>query len=131
MAKLEVKLISKPSKLKILKHYDITVDGEFWGKTVDFQTSIDCCWRIYQQRSMGLSYIRNQTSRHNSGSGKFKDKQEVIAYVESSPTCYKENPNIFIDNNSQPKSIRNDPKNIQPQNARPRNNHHKKKNSRK
>jgi len=138
MANLEIKLISKPSKskLKIIINYDIHVDGEYWGKAIDFQTSIDPCWRIYQQRPMGLSYIQiNQTTWYDSGTGKFKDKQAVIDYVESSPICYKENSNIFIDNSMQPKKIRdNSTTNQNPRhsnNQKPNNNNHKRRNFRK
>ena len=136
MDKLEIKLISKPGKSKVLIHYDILVDGEYWGKTIESQISVDLCWRIYQQQPTGLSSIRiNKAQWYSSGEDKFKDKQEVIDYVTSSPTCYKENSNIFIDNSMQPKKIREDT-NIHPQNARhgkpkSNNNNHKRRNSRK
>lgn len=126
MTELEIKLTKKPSKLKVLVHYDIHVDGEFWGQAVDFQTVIDPCWRLYQQRSSGLCYVGG-TSIYILG-GKFKDKQEVLDYIKSSPTCYKENPNNLVDNSLQPKKIRNT-KHESPNNQKT--SHHRKRNFRK
>lgn len=133
MTKLEIKLTKKPSKLKIFEHYDIHVDGEFWGEAVNFQTSIDPCWRLYQQRTTGLRYVGG-TGLFSLG-GKFKDKQEVLDYVESSPTCYKEDPTYFADNSLQPKKIRDntnrDNTNPHMNHGKPNNHNRKKRNFRK
>lgn len=130
MTKLEIKLTKKPSKLKILVHYDIQVNGEFWGRAVDFQTLIDPCWRLYQQQTTGLRYVGG-TGPYTLG-GTFKDKQEALDYIESSPTCHKENPNTFTDNSLQPNKIRdNNTHSSHRKSNNYRSNSHKKKNSRK